>query len=385
MKKSILKKVVAILSVMVVTTTSLVMAAVSLVPEFSKSKISMKVGATQSVNTLMNIDSVDLTKLNSSDSSVVLIDSTGKIKALSTGISTLTYNYTEDDGTPKQAYCYVEVTRDNSTYEGVNGETTHSKILVTLDLGDYTTTVESAIGAIFNPQEVTKAGFVLEGWYKEPTYQTKLNVNERLSKDITLYAKWITEEESNKPNVPHSSLFDDIDYHWARNYIESVSYRGLFNGVSEKMFGPDKTMTRAMVITVLGRLDEVTKIGRTTEFVDVPQGSYYEEYVAWGLENKIISGTSENKFLPNKEITREEMAVMMANYVKYKGYDYELNELYFSDVDSISSWALESVKILNDLKIMQGNSDGTYNPKKVATRAEIATVFYNYLNFMNRG
>lgn len=125
--------------------------------------------------------------------------------------------------------------------------------------------------------------------------------------------------------------------------------------------------------------------GRTTDFIDVPKGAYYEEYVAWGLENKIVSGTSEDKFSPNKEITREEMAVMMANYVKYKGYDYELNELYFSDVDSISSWALESVKILNDLKIMQGNSDGTYNPKKVATRAEIATVFYNYLNFINRG
>ena len=77
------------------------------------------------------------------------------------------------------------------------------------------------------------------------------------------------------------------------------------------------------------------------------------------------------------------MALMMANYVKYKKYKYEINEVYFSDVDDISSWALESVKILNDLGIMRGNADGSYSPKKVATRAEIATIFYNYLNFIN--
>ena len=119
------------------------------------------------------------------------------------------------------------------------------------------------------------------------------------------------------------------------------------------------------------------------QIVDRELKSYYEEYIAWGIENKIVTGTSENEFSPNREITREEMAVMMANYVKYKNFKYEVKEVYFSDADTISSWALESVKILNNLKIMQGNTDGTYNPKKVATRAEIATVFYNYLNYIN--
>ena len=60
----------------------------------------------------------------------------------------------------------------------------------------------------------------------------------------------------------------------------------------------------------------------------------------------------------------------------------KLNDLDFTDVDLISSWAVESVKILDDLKIMQGNDNGAYNPKKVATRAEIATIFFNYLNFI---
>jgi len=384
MKKSFLRKVVAILSVMVVTTTSLVMAAYQANPKFNMNKFSMKLGTTQKITGILNVDSVDLSEFSSSNPSVVTVRGDGTLKANGTGISTLTYSYLDSEGEEKEIYCYVEVTRDSSTYAGIDGITTTSKISVTLNLGDYTTTIESGYGAVLSLPEVTKEGFALEGWYKEPTFETKVKEDERFNQNITLYAKWITAEEATKPTVPHSSLYDDIDSHWARNYIESVSYLGLFNGVSEKMFGPDRTMTRAMVITVLGRLDEVEKTGRTTAFEDVPKGSYYEEYVAWGLENNIVSGTSDKKFSPNKEITREEMAVMMANYVKYKKYEYELNELYFSDVDNISSWAVESVKILNDLGIMQGNADGSYNPKKVATRAEIATVFYNYMNYINR-
>ncbi len=179
------------------------------------------------------------------------------------------------------------------------------------------------------------------------------------------------------------SVIKEFKEHYNEEIIQLALKEAIFNGVSEKMFGPDETMTRGMVITVLGRLENIEKTGRTTNFTDVPKGSYYEEYIAWGIENKIVTGTSENEFSPDKDITREEMAVMMANYVKYKKFDYELKAIYFSDLDTISTWALESVKILNELKIMQGNSDGTYNPKKVATRAEIATVFYNYLNYIN--
>lgn len=383
MKKGLIKKIIGVLAVITIAMSSVVMAATKSA-KFNLSKFTMKLGTTQSISGIMNYDEIDVSNFTSSDSTVVLVQSNGILKAVGTGIATLTYTYTDDSGNEKEIYCYVEVSQNNSTYSNIAGDTETSKVMITLNLGDYTTTIESSLGAVYNLPEVTKEGYVLEGWYKEPTYLTKIKENERASKDITLYAKWITTEEAQQSSVPHSSLYDDIDYHWARNYIESVSYRGLFNGVSDKIFSPDSTMTRAMVITVLGRLDEVELTGRTTDFSDVLSGAYYEEYVAWGVENGIVEGTSTDKFSPNKEITREEMAVMMANYIKYKKYDYELKELYYSDVDDISDWALESVKILNDLEIMQGNTDGTYSPKKVATRAEIATIFYNYLNYINR-
>ena len=380
--KKLIGKIVAMISIIAIACGSFALAVANKTPTFNISKFKMKLGSTQKIAGIINVDASEYYRLESSNPSVVTIQDNGNLKALSTGISTLTYTYTNDDGTEKEIWCYVEVSSDNSTYSEINGSTT-SKINITLNLGDYTTTIESASAAIPTLPKVEKEGYILEGWYKDSNYTEKVGEKERFNKDITLYAKWITEEEANKPVIPHSELYDDIDYHWARNYIESVSYRGLFNGVAERRFGPDETMTRGMVITVLGRLEGVEKTGRTTDFSDVAKGSYYEEYIAWGIENKIVTGTSEDEFSPNREITREEMAVMMANYVKYKNFKYEVKEVYFSDVDTISSWALESVKILNNLKIMQGNADGTYNPKKVATRAEIATVFYNYLNYIN--
>lgn len=382
MSNNFSKKFIGVITITLITIGSVVMAASS-VPKFNFSKFNMKLGETQKISGILSVDNIQLENLKSSNPSVIKIKDAGDLKAVSTGISTVTYTYENDKGEPVEIWCHIEVKTTNGTYSEIGG-TAVSKINITLVLGDYTSSIESGVGAIPKYPEVKRDGYVLEGWYKDADYTVKVLEKERFNKDTTLYAKWITTEEASKPIISHSTLYDDIDNHWARNYIESVSYRGLFNGVSEKMFGPDKTMTRAMVITVLGRLDEVEKTGRTTEFTDVPKGAYYEEYVAWGLENKIVTGTSEDKFSPNKEITREEMAVMMANYVKYKKFDYKLNELYFSDADEISSWAVEAVKILNDLKIMQGNSNGSYQPKKVATRAEIATVFFNYLNYINK-
>lgn len=383
MKKSFLGKLLSTIAVVTILVSSTVLAKLSDIPKFVSEKFGMRLGTTQSISSVINLKPSDYDKLITSDPSVIAIQPDGTLKARSTGLSKLSYTYINSEGEEEELYCYIEVSMNNSTYTEINGNTA-TKINITLELGDYQTVVESPASAIPTLPDVKKDGYVLEGWYKDAALTIKLGERDRFNKDTTLYAKWITKEESNKPLEFHSSLYNDIDSHWGRFAIETVSYAGLFNGVSEKMFGPDRTMTRAMVITVLGRLDDVELTGRTTAFEDVAKGSYYEEYVAWGLENKIVNGTTEATFSPNKEITREEMAVMMANYIKYKNYKYELKDIDFKDKGEISSWALESVKILNNLGIMQGNSEGAYNPKKVATRAEIATVFNNYLSFLNK-
>lgn len=374
--KSILSKIIITSAIMLIIFSSFALAAVK--PEFYSNKFFMQLGSTQYLSGITNIDQSEYSKIQNSNPSVVQFQNGTQLKAISTGATTLTYTYGSEG---EKIECYIEVTLNNSTFSPINPNAKKS-VTITLSYGEYYTTINCDVGTTPTFPDVKREGYILEGWYKDANYNTKVSKTERFREDITLYAKWITEAEANTPNVSHSSLYDDIDYHWARNQIESVSYRGLFNGVTPRMFQPDKSMTRAMVVTVLGRLEEVEDTGRKVDFVDVPDGAYYENYLAWAVENNIVTGTSDTEFSPSKEITRQEMAIMMANYIKYKGYDYELKELYYKDVNDISTWALESVKILDNLKIMQGNSDGTYNPRKVATRAEIATIFFNYLNYI---
>lgn len=382
MKKNWVRKVVAVGTLMALSMTSVVMAAVNqLVPSFAFERFTMKLGTSQSVTSILYGTEVDVSKLTTSNPTVVKIEN-NTLKAVGTGITTLRYTYDTEEGS-NSISCYIEVARSSTASNG----TSTAQLTITLDLGEYTATMENGLGAVVHFPDVTRDGYVLEGWYQDAIFTKKVTENMRVNRDTTFYAKWITIEEANaliEAGRPHSSLYDDIDNHWARNEIESVTYLGLFQGVSEKMFGPDQSMTRAMAITALGRLEGIEKTGRTTDFTDVLSGSYYEEYVAWGVENHIVAGTSETEFSPKKAITRQEMAIMMANYIQYKGFDYEIQELYYSDAEDISDWAKESVQICSALGIMEGNSDGTYLPRKVATRAEIATVFFNYMNYINR-
>ncbi len=198
--------------------------------------------------------------------------------------------------------------------------------------------------------------------------------------------------------VVYATGFNDMKGHWAGKYVDHVVSSGLFNGVSADRFSPDSTMTRAMFVTVLGRME-----GIDTEhwlnnsilhvFEDVSDNTYYTPYVRWGFCQGIVNGISYNKFNPDAPITREQMAKLAAYYVEKMGHSFyapteENNSIVFTDDTSISSWAKESVYTLCEAGILTGvsNGNGTYsfNPKKTATRAECAAVFSRMLNSINK-
>ena len=185
-----------------------------------------------------------------------------------------------------------------------------------------------------------------------------------------------------------ASNFEDTEAHWAKDYIDRVVESNLFNGVSESQFAPDSTMTRAMFVTVLGRyegidLDFWSSSAAPDFFEDVPQDSYYAPYVRWAVCNQIVEGMSEQKFLPDAPITREQMAKLIAFYVEKMGYtllptEQEIPE-NFADSADISDWAWSSVDALRTSGILNGvaSEEGTVSflPKNTATRAEAAAVF----------
>ncbi|MBQ7474382.1 MAG: S-layer homology domain-containing protein [Clostridia bacterium] len=164
-------------------------------------------------------------------------------------------------------------------------------------------------------------------------------------------------------------------------FFAPVSYvydNSIMKGVSDKLFAPEEPVTRAMFVTMLGRLDGVEE-KVTDAFVDVDpvEGSWYAGYVGWAADNGIVNGYPGRKFNPDGKLTREEMAALISRYVKYTGilpmisYD---PVSFFRDEEKISSWAKRNVEDMRVLGIVTGNSDGTFNPAGNLTRAEAATV-----------
>lgn len=180
--------------------------------------------------------------------------------------------------------------------------------------------------------------------------------------------------------------FTDTQGHWAQEYIEAVTAHSLFSGVTETEFAPDETMTRAMFVTVLGRLEDVDVslwTLETTLFADVPLDTYYAPYVNWAACNGIVSGMSSSEFAPHDPVTREQMAKLVAYYAERMHYDFlplsETVPAAFDDAADIANYARDSVDALRVTGILNGslNSAGgmDFLPKSTATRAECATVF----------
>ncbi len=141
-------------------------------------------------------------------------------------------------------------------------------------------------------------------------------------------------------------------------------------------------MTRAMVVTAIGRLYERSygNVSGASTFSDVDANEYYFKYVAWASENGIIKGIGENKFAPNENVTREEMAVIMLNFATLlKKAAAADGALTYSDSASISSWATNGAKYCQATKVITGREGDSFAPQGTATRAEVAVVIDRFV------
>ncbi len=188
------------------------------------------------------------------------------------------------------------------------------------------------------------------------------------------------EKPSDTTGTTADKVFGDISSNaWYFNAVNKAYQNKWFSGLTPTTFGPDNNMTRAMLVTVLGRFDNANTSAVATQFIDVPTDMYYAPYVAWAKNNNIVSGMSDVEFAPNSDITREQLAVMVYNYLKFKDVDMSqaTNSTQFTDANEISTWATEAVNAMKALGIVNGRPDGSFNPKGTATRAEIATILSN--------
>ena len=171
--------------------------------------------------------------------------------------------------------------------------------------------------------------------------------------------------------------FVDLEGHWGRSQILTLAEAGLVNGMDAHHFEPDRKVTRAMFVTILGRLyglhdDFVAPIS----FSDVQEGDWFAPYVTWAALSGIVTGYDDGTFGPNKEITREQMALILVRYCE--AYDCRLEEDVdvpaFTDEESISPWALDAVLRSRRCGLINGREDGSFDPAGTATRAEMCAV-----------
>jgi hypothetical protein len=173
-------------------------------------------------------------------------------------------------------------------------------------------------------------------------------------------------------------------------FFEDVEYavtNGLFNGTSASTFSPNGAMTRGMIVTVLGRLAGADVNAYTaSSFNDVAPGQYYAAYVEWAKDNGIVNGVGDGKFAPNAEVTRQDLATLLARYADFSGEQFPVTLQYatFADDASIADYAKRAVEILYTGGIVSGKPDNLFDPRGNATRAETAAMLHRYSNAVGR-
>ena len=186
-----------------------------------------------------------------------------------------------------------------------------------------------------------------------------------------------TEEKENETTTHEKKeFFSDVEESaWYYEAVKYVNENGLMQG-TDKGFEPELNMTRAMLVTVLYRMENEKLADGVNRFSDVSEGMWYSDAILWADKKGIVKGISETEFAPNDNITREQLALIIYRYALLKGYDTEnKNELSeFEDLSEISDWALEAINWANADGIMQGTDKTTISPKASATRAQIAAI-----------
>lgn len=199
---------------------------------------------------------------------------------------------------------------------------------------------------------------------------------------VTNYNKLTQAEQvfSSLPSVGDKLPFTDMNGHWAYDAVSYAYKNSLMNGVNASRFAPDSTLNRAMMVTMLYRMTGSPAVSGNSVFSDVPSGKWYSDAVQWASVNGVVNGVGKDRFAPDTQITREQMASMMMRYAQFKQYSTckSADLSAFKDAGSISSWALESMKWANAAGLINGRTASTIAPQDTATRAEAATILMRF-------
>ena len=243
--------------------------------------------------------------------------------------------------------------------------TTDSFVIVKSDAG-------ATVGALTNEGNVWTFTVTAEDGTTTVTYTVTVS-----TASLPIPVKPATDNTKPASRLP----FTDVSTSdWFYDDVKFVYENGLFSGTDSRSFSPSASMTRAMLVTVLYRLEGEPAVAGRSSFADVRSDAYYEKAVIWAAANGIVTGTSSTSFSPDAKVTREQLAAILYRYAQYKKLDTsastKLNS--FSDAGEVSGYANAALGWAVVERLVNGAS-GKLMPKGYATRAQVAAIFHRFV------
>ena len=205
------------------------------------------------------------------------------------------------------------------------------------------------------------------------------------SADVKITATFAKDPDWTEPEEPAtdvSDIFLDVAPNaWYKDAVQYAYDSGLMTGVSAHEFAPEQTTTRAMIVSMLARLEGVES-AESAGFADVAANDWYATAVNWAAASGITSGTGDGNFSPNTAITREQLAAILMNYAQYKGQDVSARATLdtYNDATAISSWANDVMSWAVAEGLLTGVTADTLQPQGAATRAQVAAILQRFLS-----
>ena len=246
------------------------------------------------------------------------------------------------------------------------GYTTH-----TCACGDsYVDTYVDALGHAWDNGKVTKEPTATETGVRTYTctrcHETKTESIPVVSVDVT-------------------QMFTDVTKNWAYPGIQYCVTHGIMGGMGDGTFAPTGTTTRAQIVQILYNLEGTPAVSGTTPFADLT-ANWYKPAILWAYQNNVVAGTSPTTFAPDQPVTREQIAVILTQYMfhvlKMERTWTPADLSKFPDGAQVSSWAKEAMQDAVALGLINGTkaSDGVVylDPQGSAARQQVATILMNF-------
>ena len=270
--------------------------------------------------------------------------------------------------TERQAVAEIDGTSYTSLQAAVDDATANDIIVVKKNTGDLSATANKTVKVKNGTENNIKV--TINGVSK--------TIGQNKIETFVYTSGGGTPSEPEEPTWPFTDVTEGGD--WFYDAVAYVYENGIMAGTGETTFEPTMELDRAMAAQLFYNLEGKPAVTGDSTFTDVTSGHWAVDAITWAAQNDIVAGIGGGLYDPDSNVTREQFAVMLYKYARFKGYDLTATGdlTQFPDAGSISSWAETALSWANGKGLINGHENGTIDPKGGTIRAQAASIMANF-------